>query len=231
MRQFIMKVNAMKNIVFLPVLFLCYCTSSTEENNTQNEVFPYEESFDTALVIQYLDLIELNSILNDAVLLENEDFYPLDTFILTYSFCACGTWPNWLNEEYLNDPDYQKDFIAEHWQIFTNCNDPWFLADTSETDHQARYYVEPAGSSLEIPWSQIYPGNKIRFIGQLKKYTELPNEEDGYMGNPPKALKLIYYKYEMVSPFKVYGPERFAGYTGINDEDSAFLRSVITIKK
>jgi hypothetical protein len=78
------------------------------------------------------------------------------------------------------------------------------------------FYVDPADPSLVFPDAFLVHGNTVRFFGVRIPEMGLPVHREFENSNPPKWTVIKYYGYEVVRPYRVWGPRpRF--YDQLND--------------
>ena len=68
------------------------------------------------------------------------------------------------------------------------------------------FYIEAAERALAISDRLCVNGTKIRFVGREYRDRRLPEDSDFTIPNPPKGRVLRYYAYEVLRPYKVWGP-------------------------
>jgi hypothetical protein len=199
----------MKIMLGISILLFCFGScQSGHDSDQQASIQIYGQPFDTAAAIKEYALAEQMHYPRDSFLLDDEYYYPIDTFVISHSSCACGTYPEWINTSYFNDSAYRHYYKQRYYSLLNGMNQSW-VSDTSKAENAGRYYVEPIHPSIELPWRIICDGNKIKFFGYLMKKPQMPNDKGGYIGHPPKAIKLVYFGYEILRPYSMWGPEQF----------------------
>lgn len=88
------------------------------------------------------------------------------------------------------------------------------------------YYIEPADKDLEIIWNAFMAGNIVKFIGKEYNKIGYPDNAKFMDSNPPKGKVFRYYSYEIQRPFRVWGPETFAGIDGITGDSMRCCRTL-----
>ena len=74
------------------------------------------------------------------------------------------------------------------------------------------YYIEPADSALVIDWHTIVNHNRVRFIGRLYHEKGYPENEVFMHGDVPKGKVFRYYSYELLKPYRIWGPRVYEGF-------------------
>lgn len=69
------------------------------------------------------------------------------------------------------------------------------------------FYVEPADAGLQFPSEFFVSGNTVRFYGKLIPGFNLPQNREFTTPNPEPWTVIRYYGYEVVRPYKVWGPK------------------------
>lgn len=211
----------------LILVFIMFAFVACNWQQRQNTIHSLPQPFDTLEVLSKLHLTDSLSLFNQLVPVETKAMYAPDTFVMRYSFCACGTYPMWLNHLYSTDSSYKFAFIKRYYDLL----EPMGLVapeDSNRAEFSARYYLEPASKELSLPWRQVKDGNRVKVIGQLYKTPQMPDPTEGYMGNPPVAIKLVYYSYEMLRPYEVWGPDRYVEFDSL-EMDSIFSSTHLII--
>lgn len=87
------------------------------------------------------------------------------------------------------------------------CSCPDWSDTTSWNDSlegKREYYLDPADPSVAV--KHMLAGNIVRFFGVLLPEWGLPKHEELY-GHPPDGPVIVYYGYEMIRPWRFWGPE------------------------
>jgi hypothetical protein len=92
------------------------------------------------------------------------------------------------------------------------------------------YYIEPASPELEVPWRVCVTGTKIKFIGRAYTDMRYPANAKFIDPNPPKGKVFRYYGYEIIKPYKIWGPEVFYEIGELNG-DSLFRSPILRVEK
>lgn len=69
------------------------------------------------------------------------------------------------------------------------------------------FYIEPADSSLELPWEFGVSGNTVQFYGVLIPGYNLPHGREFTVPDPPEWSVIRYYGFEVVRPYVLWGPQ------------------------
>lgn len=78
------------------------------------------------------------------------------------------------------------------------------------------FYTDPADNSLKFPNEFLVHGNTVRFFGVRIPEMGLPEHREFEDPHPPKWTVIRYYGYEVVRPYKIWGP-RPRIYSQLND--------------
>jgi hypothetical protein len=198
-----MIIHPTKLLLALPLLFSC----SPQENSHETK------PTDTTALLSQIHITESQSDLS----LENEIISGLpektDTIELTYyfSFNDCQRWI--LSSKYIKA--FQKSLQMENY-------DPRGQIEFN-TDSLA-YYIENASEKLKLDERVFVNGNTIRFIGRNYLFKRLPDGDEFTVPNPPKGKVFRYYSYEILHPYKVWGPQVLD--TSLNEK----APTVLTVK-
>lgn len=205
-------------------LFLTLMSCQSVENKSelketkQNDNSLIVGDFDTAKIISQLAIKESGSRLD----LSNEKLdnlsSRLDTLELTYYFGNCDC-QRWINSE------IHTNALSDHSDL--DELDPRGQIEFNLDKHG--YYIEAATKELTIDWRTHVNGTTIRFIGREYKDKRLPKDGGFTVPNPPMGKVFRYYSYQLLRPYKVWGPEKL---TMINKEtgDSIKDPTILTVK-
>lgn len=190
------------NIAVAIVLTLTAC-QTPENKNEQKLAKQYNDLYiigdiDTAKVISQLAIKESGSRID----LSNEKLENLsdnlDTLELTYyfGFCDCQRWivSEIHNKALVEHPDL--DGFDPRGQIEFNID-------------KHGYYIEAVNGDLEIDPRTEVNGTTVRFIGRAYKDKRLPRNGGFTVPNPPEGKVFRYYSYQILRPYKIWGPEKF----------------------
>lgn len=172
--------------VFIILLISCHNRDNVSCDTNSKNALP----FDSAQAIANLHIKEsvdkLQLLSNDVNLELNNT---VDTLELMYAAYACDC-PQWIDPNAYQGSDNNVTFDQQEYS----------------------YYIEAAHSELELDWHMLIYGNIIRFIGE--QYIELgyPAHFEFVDPNPPKGKVFRYYKYEILKPYKLWGPDVFVGF-------------------
>jgi hypothetical protein len=193
--------------------------NESKKNNTkQNEELLIVGDIDTAKIISQLAINESVSHLE----LSNEKINNLadnlDTLDMTYyfGFCDCQQWiVSEIHNKALNENAYLDEL------------DPRGQTEFNLDKHG--YYIEAANKELEIDWRTEVNGTAIRFIGRVYNDKRLPKDGDFTVPNPPKGKVFRYYSYQILRPYKIWGPYKFIE---VDKEtgDSIMETTILTVK-
>lgn len=184
-------------LIFSLLLFIFSCSLTNKNSRQANEKIS-NNILDTNKAIAELNirekLAELDSI-NEKISLLSEH---IDTLELTYyfGFCDCQRWviSSIHDQALLKHTDL--DELDPRGQIEFNLD-------------KHGYYIEPASKELELNWRIQINGTKVRFIGREYLSKGLPKDEKFTVPNPPPGKVFRYYSYEIIRPYKIWGPEVF----------------------
>lgn len=207
----------MKNHLFIVLVSLLSVTCTGKGQNktgASNSIPP----IDTAKILLELNIVEKQN--NQALIyqqikgLNNK----IDTLELMYVSYACDC-PNWV------DPvEYEKaEALRGRSKIESDSDMLMFI------QKNYAYYIEPADEDLKINWKATYNRNMVRFIGRSYNESGYPDKAEFIDPNPPKGKVFRYYSFEILKPYKVWGPRIFKGKDEISG-DSLFHLSVLTVK-
>lgn len=169
----------------LVILLLISCHNrdnvSCDTNSKNAQPFDSAQAIAKLHIKESVDKLELLS--NDFISGLN---FRVDTLELMYAAFACDC------QQWVDPIAYQS-------------------ADSNTTFDQQKYswYIEAAHPELALDWHVFVSGNIIRFIG--KQYVDIgyPERFEFIDPNPPKGKVFRYYKYEIVKPYKLWGPDVF----------------------
>lgn len=88
------------------------------------------------------------------------------------------------------------------------------LVDTARFEGIKGFYVEPASTSLDIPWRMQVTGNMFELIGRRSTHL-YPATED--MGPPLPGYGFRYRSYRILQPYTVWGPNILEPHTNAID--------------
>jgi hypothetical protein len=175
--------------------FLTFVSCQTIEN--RNEELLIVGAIDTVNVISQLEIKEITSLMG----LSNEKIDNLsdhiDTLELTYyfGFCDCQRWiVSKIHKRALSEQSNLDEL------------DPRGQVEFDIGTHG--YYIEAAHKELKIDWRTEVNGTTIRFIGREYKNNRLPKDGEFTVPDPPKGKVFRYYSYEILHPYKVWGPHK-----------------------
>lgn len=173
---------------------------------------------DTAEVLSELNVVEKQN--NKALIHEEIEGLndKIDTIELMYVSYACDC-PNWVNPV-----EYQK---AEDLKDRSDLQSDSALLVFNQKEFA--YYIEPADEDLKINRKATYNRNIVRFTGRSYKEPGYPDKVEFTDPNPPKGKVFRYYSFEILKPYKVWGPHIFEGLDEISG-DSLFDISVLTVR-
>ncbi|HPB02382.1 MAG TPA: hypothetical protein PLZ67_05455 [Bacteroidales bacterium] len=139
----------------------------------------------------------------------------IDTIELMYILFACDC-PHWVVASEYNRVDSlnygNKKIPSDNYFEFNNAT--------------YSYYIEPACKELMLPDYVFVNGNIIRFSGRSYIKSGYPADSDFMDPNPPKGKVFRYYGYEILKPYKVWGPKAQNG----EIDDSVGASTILTVK-
>lgn len=203
---------------FLLLLLFAACNNykqgiSNTDNIEKNEI-------DTAKALEEMQIVEKQKNLylmeNDLTLGLKKGPKTIDLMYIPYS-CDC---PSWVFPE-----EYEK--VDEHNNKFER------VLTEKEFEHfdvlEFAYYIEPASIEIEIPCYLKVNRNVIRLIG--REYNEIGYPENFQSPDPhaPKGKVFRYYGYEIIKPYRVWGPKVFDSVCE-STGDSMFTPSILYVK-
>lgn len=139
----------------------------------------------------------------------------IDTIELMYIAFACDC-PRWVvAAEYNRIDSLNNGKHRDPTDNFVEFNDAEFS-----------YYLEPADKKLTLPDYVEVNGNRIRFTGRKYLKSGYPANADFMDPNPTKGNVFRYYGYEIIKPFKVWGPQVSSG----EADNSVIIPSELLVK-
>ncbi|HTF06186.1 MAG TPA: hypothetical protein VK826_19280 [Bacteroidia bacterium] len=114
-----------------------------------------------------------------------------------------------LNELFAADSLYNQLELDTFDLYYSNCDCPDWIDRSKEglgCKECSDFYVEPADPTLELPWEFHVSGNTVRYHGVLIPGYNLPQGRKFTVPNPPAWTVLRYYGYEVIQPYKIWGP-------------------------
>jgi len=122
----------------------------------------------------------------------------IDTLELTYyfGFCDCQRWIV---------SNIHDRVLTEHKDL--DKLDPRGQIEFNLDKHG--YYIESATKELELDWRIHVNGTKVKFIGREYMGKGLPKDGGFTVPNPPHGKVFRYYSYEIIKPYKAWGPPIF----------------------
>ena len=198
---------------------------NVENKNGQKQTDTNEEllifgDIDTANVISQLDIKESASFMDfSSEKIHNLSDY-MDTLELIYyfGFCDCQSWIV---------SEIHSRALSEHQNL--DEHDPRGQVEFNLDKHG--YYIEAANKEIKIDWRTGVNGSRttIRFIGREYKDRRLPEDGEFTVPDPPKGRVFRYYSYEILRPYKIWGPHKLTE----NDKergDSTKEPTILTVK-
>lgn len=189
-----------------------------KSDQKETETFMIREPFDTAQVLSDLEIIE-NAARFDLIDEELKHLSSqIDTIDLTYffGFCDCQRW-------------IRSD-------IYNNALNNGMRPDKNDSRGQVAfnidkhgYYIEAASDDLTINWRAEVNGTRIRLIGREYTVKRLPENGGFTVPDPPKGKVFRYYSYEILRPYKVWGPHKIIE-TNPTTRDSTTEPTVLHVK-
>lgn len=184
-------------ICFLLIVSLFSCQRHSQDAGTSSNEQTENTRLDTVQVIADMNIREKIFM---SGLLETDSKSGLqsriDTIELMYIPFACDC-PHWVVAAEYNRVDrhnsVKKNNQSDNFVEFNNA--------------EYSYYIEPACKELKLPDYVCVNRNIIRFTGRSYNQTRYPADADFMDPNPPKAKVLRYYGYEILKPYKVWGPK------------------------
>lgn len=114
-----------------------------------------------------------------------------------------------LTELFANDTFYNQLGLDTLELTYTPCDCPdWIDRSKLELDCKecSDFYTEAADPSLVFPSAFLVSGNTVRFYGVRIPGMNLPAGREFTTPNPPAWTVFRYYGYEVLRPYKVWGP-------------------------
>lgn len=202
---------------FLPILLIFLlgnCCKQPPLSLSDGDRNTYESIDDTLYVpFDTLRVLELYNIpLSGDVLAElgNEQFEGLsqkwDTLELSLHMFACDC-PNWYDESRAPEKP------------------------TNEYAPPYAYYIESASPDIVLSDQWCHINCNIRFVGKVYKKPGLPKNTEFTDPGPPLGNVFRYYKYEVILPSTIWGPQYFTGELDLPSKKELTMASILTIPK
>lgn len=115
-----------------------------------------------------------------------------------------------LDEVYIADAAYNQLPLDTFVLTYGMCDCPdWHDHTKGDIDCRecTEFYIEPADASLQFPGDFHVGGNTVHFYGILIPGFNLPQGRQFTIPNPEPWSVVRYYGYEVVRPYKVWGPK------------------------
>lgn len=207
---------------FIGVILLSFfnCNNSIKKE-VSSSASPMDKilfsDFDTIQVISSLNLVEKQHDFEKINAKIDNLSETIDTLILTYyfGFCDCQRWVISNIHEQASNEIGDIDELDPRGQVQFNLD-------------QHGYYIDAASPSVSIDWRYEVNGTKVKFIGRSYKDKRLPNDWIFTVEHPPKGNVFKYYGYEVIKPYKVWGPRVLEKVD--HNGDSSIMAAILEVR-
>ena len=142
------------------------------------------------------------------------NYNPGDTISIPDTNAFKKTWKmeekKMLSDLFTRDTFYNQLGLDTFELSYSMCDCPDWI-DRSKLGLDCKecsdFYVEPADPSLEFPLEFFVSGNTVRFYGVRIPGFGLPAGRKFTVPDPPAWTVIRYYGYEVIRPYKIWGPE------------------------